>query len=68
MLQLDSPVLFFAGEEDEWGHYQRQEEFSKEMKNASVIGIPDYGHRFEPMAELVLPHILEFLYSVDTSH
>lgn len=65
LLQLDSPVLFYAGEKDEWGHHQRQVEFSKKMKNVKVVGIPNYGHEVDDKKELVLPHVLEFLESIE---
>ena len=61
LLALDVPVLFYAGEKDEWGHYERQLEFCKRMKNAKVIGFPDHGHSVDNEKDLVLPHVLEFL-------
>ena len=65
LLELSIPVLFYAGENDEWGHYQRQVEFSKKMKNTKVVGIPNHGHSVDDKKELVLPHVLEFLEDVE---
>ena len=64
LLKLDTPVLFYAGEKDEWGHHQRQVEFSKKMKNAKVVGIPNHGHGVSLEKELVLPHVIEFLENI----
>ncbi len=65
LLQLDAPVLFYAGENDEWYHHPRQVEFSKKMKNAKVVGIPDHGHGVNREKDLVLPRVLEFLENVE---
>ena len=35
------------------------------MKNARVVGIPDYGHEVDSKKDLVLPLILEFLEEID---
>lgn len=59
--KLEIPVLFYAGEEDEWGHFPRQLEISKKMQNVKVVGIPKHGHTVQQQKDLVLPHILGFL-------
>jgi len=61
LLQLDAPVLFYAGEKDGWYHHPRQVEFGKKMKNAKVVGISGYGHGVSQAKDLVIPHVLEFL-------
>ena len=61
LLELDVPVLFYASEEDEWDHHQRQVDFYKKMKNAKVVGISGYGHGVSQAKDLVIPHVLEFL-------
>ena len=35
------------------------------MKNAKVVGIPDYGHGVDNEKELVLPNVLEFLEGIE---
>lgn len=63
--KLKIPFLFYAGEEDEWGHFPRQLEASKKMKNVKVVGIPNHGHAVWKQKDLVLPHILEFLEEIN---
>ena len=58
---LDIPFLFYACEDDEWGHFPRQLEASKKMKNVKVVGIPNHGHAVQEQKDLVLPHVIEFL-------
>ena len=65
LLEIDIPVFFFTGVNDNWYHHPRQVEFSKKMKNAKVVGIPDYGHDVIDHKDLVLPHVLEFLESIE---
>ncbi|MHA2028949.1 MAG: alpha/beta fold hydrolase [Candidatus Kariarchaeaceae archaeon] len=59
--ELDTPFLFYAGEEDSWSHHERQVDFSKKMKNAQVFGIPNRGHEVNGEKELILPRVLQFL-------
>ena len=59
--ELEIPVLFYAGEDDEWGHVPRLLEYSSKMKNVKVVGIPNHNHAVQEQKDLVLPHILEFL-------
>lgn len=63
--ELDIPVLFYAGEDDEYGHFPRQLEIGKKMKNVKVVGIPNHGHAVQRQKDLVLPHILEFLEEIN---
>ena len=62
---LDIPFFMYAGELDEWEPYPLQLEISKKMKNADVVLFEGKGHlvQFEP--RVVLPHVLEFLESVE---
>ncbi|NHJ32098.1 MAG: alpha/beta fold hydrolase [Asgard group archaeon] len=58
---LDIPILFYAGENDEWGHHPRQIEIGKKLKKGKVVSIPNYGHEIRKQKELVLPHVKAFL-------
>ena len=46
-------------------NYQKQVEFSKKMKNAKVVGIPNFGHNVIDEKNLTLPHVLEFIEDVE---
>lgn len=68
LYQLETPVLFYAGEKDEWNPYPSMVEVSEKMKNAKAIQYPEVGHDVHYRKGVVLPDVLDFLNSLVDSY
>jgi pimeloyl-ACP methyl ester carboxylesterase len=61
--KLDVPFLLYVGKEDDWDHNSRALEAARIIRNLKLVTFPNRGHEIHANKELVLPYILEFLFS-----